>query len=60
MQAIAEGNMATARWWADRKMREEGFGQQVAHVNETPPDPAQKVALQKLVDFFHRETMRPY
>jgi hypothetical protein len=59
MEAIAEGDIATARWWAEREMRDRGFGQQVAHVDELP-DPAQQMDLQGMVAFFHGEAMRRY
>lgn len=60
MKAISAGDMATARWFADRKMRDRGYGHFFAHVDETPPDPAQQAQLQKMIAFFHTETERRY
>ena len=60
IKAIAAGDMTTARWYADRQLRDRGFGQFVAHVDETPPDPVRQAAAQKLIEFYAAEMERRY
>jgi hypothetical protein len=60
MKAIAAGDMTTARWYADRQLRDRGFGQFVAHVDETPPDPEHQAAVQRLIDAFANDMDRKY
>jgi hypothetical protein len=40
IEAAKGGDLATARWWADRKMRDRGYGPPRAEtIDAPPPDP---------------------
>jgi hypothetical protein len=60
LQIAGELDASQIRWLLDRKGRGRGYGQHIAHVDETPPDPEAQAKIQMMIDHFHRETERRY
>jgi Bacterial regulatory protein, Fis family len=54
IEAVRNGDMATARWWADRRMRHRGYGPRIDTLEVTPPDPDAEAKRMKAVAFFSR------
>jgi len=54
IEAVRNGDMPTARWWADRKMRHRGYGPRVETQDITPPDPDAEDKRRRAVAFFSK------